>query len=163
MRILFFHGLESQLPSKKVDWLVEQGYEVLAHPMLYHKNNALIIAIEEAKKYDPHIIIGSSMGGHFALIVATYVETDIILLNPATHSRSVEYPFPSGGTLKPNIWALIGMQDQVIEPVKSVILLKEMNANITVCNHSHRTPLEVFIPYIENVLKEVKCKKINND
>ena len=163
MRILFFHGLESQLPSKKVDWLIEQGYEVLANPMIYNKNNALFIAIKEAKKFDPHIIIGSSMGGYFALIVATFVETDIILLNPATHNRSVEYPFPSGGSLKPNIWALIGLQDQVIEPIKSISLLKEMNATITICYHSHRTPLEVFIPYIENILKEITYKKMNND
>ena len=156
MRILFFHGLESQLPSQKVDLLIELGYDVLALPMQYHRNNALFVALEEARKFEPDIIIGSSMGGYFALIVATYVKADIILLNPAIHSRSIEFPHSNNGSLMPRIWALIGKNDVVIEPEKSISLLEKMNAKITVGSHSHRTPLEVFQPYIKNVLNEIK-------
>lgn len=37
MKILYFHGLESALPSSKADWMAEQGHTIVSHPMQYEQ------------------------------------------------------------------------------------------------------------------------------
>ena len=148
MKILFFHGFESTLPSSKAEWMQLQGHTVHAHPMQYEKQNAFHLALKCAKKFKPDLIVGSSMGGYFAFHIGTHLPTNLVLLNPALQRRSKEYEHPEDGKYQPEIWALLGKNDSVIDPVVTAEKLKNLNAKITIGEHSHRTALDVFSIYM---------------
>ena len=66
-RIFFIHGLESSNKSPKVDLMIAKGYHVLAPSMDYTTNDLLFSqTLEKVLAFQPHVIVGSSMGGHFA-------------------------------------------------------------------------------------------------
>ena len=155
LRILFFHGFESTLPSKKAEWLKMNGHEVHAHPMQYSQSNAFDLALECAKKFEPDVIVGSSMGGYFALGVARRVPAKLVLLNPALHSRSKEYDCGKDGPHQPQVWALIGEKDSLISPQESLEILSGMNAHVQMGSHGHRTPTDVFSGYMQNIFDEL--------
>ena len=150
MKILFFHGFESTLPSSKAEWMEHQGHIVYAHPMQYSKKNAFHLALECAKQFNPDLIVGSSMGGYFAFHIGTHLPTKLVLLNPALHGRSKEFERPKNGKYQPEIWALLGKNDALIDPFVTVEKLKNLNAKITIGEHEHRTPLEIFLNYMKN-------------
>ena len=108
MRILFFHGFESELPSGKASWLEGEGYRVYARPMEYDRPDAFFGALACAQEFKPDVIIGSSMGGYFASLVGTHLNTKLVLLNPALHSRTREYDHAPNGGYHPKVWALLG-------------------------------------------------------
>ena len=117
MKILFFHGFESKLSSSKADWMAQQGHNVLAHPMRYDKDNAFHNALECAKEFNPDLIVGSSMGGYFAFLTGTHLPTKLVLLNPALQIISKEFKHPKNGKHQPKIWALLGENDTLIDPI----------------------------------------------
>jgi len=157
MKILFFHGFESTLPSSKADWMAQQGHTVLAHPMGYDKDNAFYKALECAKEFNPNLIVGSSMGGYFAFLTGTHLPTKLVLLNPALQSRSKEYKHPENGKYLPETWALLGKNDTLIDPVVTAEKLKKLNAKVTIGEHAHRTPLDVFSAYMESNVFNQLC------
>ena len=63
----------------------------------------------------PDLIIGSSMGGYVADIIGSRLGVDVLLFNPALHSRTIpvnhEY---YGNTYKRTI--VLGTEDKVINP-----------------------------------------------
>jgi predicted esterase YcpF (UPF0227 family) len=67
MKILYFHGLESALPSSKADWMAEQGHTIVSHPMQYEQKNSYDLALKYARAFKPNMIVGSSMGGYFLI------------------------------------------------------------------------------------------------
>ena len=155
MRILFFHGFESKLPSGKANWLEGEGYTVYARPMEYDRPDAFLGALACAQEFKPDVIIGSSMGGYFASLVGTHLNTKLVLLNPALHSRTREYDHAPNGGYQPKVWALLGENDTIIEPKKSLEPLRAMKARITVGPHAHRTPLDVFSGYMREIVDEL--------
>jgi hypothetical protein len=148
MKILYFHGLESALPSSKSDWMAERGHTVVSHPMRYKQKNSYGLALKYAKAFEPDMIVGSSMGGYFAFRIGTHIPTTLILLNPALVKRSEEYNCQKNGVFKPKIWALLGKNDEVVNSIETTKILEEFNAIITTDEHAHRTPLKVFQNFI---------------
>lgn len=148
MKILYFHGLESALPSSKADWMAEQGHTIVSHPMQYEQKNSYVLALKYARAFKPDMIVGSSMGGYFAFRIGTHIPTKLVLLNPALAKRSKEFNCPKNGKFKPKIWALLGRKDEVVNPIVTARKLKEFNAIITTDEHAHRTPLEAFQNFI---------------
>lgn len=155
MKILFFHGFESTLPSSKATWMEDQGHEVLAHPMGYQQPDAFFRALECAREFQPELIAGSSMGGYFAVLVGSHLPTKLVLLNPALISRSKEYNHVDTGSFTPRVWALLGKNDELIDPKASAEKLRLIDAAITIGDHAHRTPLDIFIPYMESVFIQI--------
>lgn len=148
MKILYFHGFESSLPSSKANWMGEQGHTVVSHPMNYEYENSFEIALKFTKSFNPDMIVGSSMGGYFAFRIGTHISTKLVLLNPALAKRTRDYNYPINGEFKPKIWALLGKNDEVVDPRYTTKKLKELNAIITIEDHGHRTPLDAFKDFI---------------
>lgn len=157
MKIIFLHGLESNNQSSKVTSMLNHGFEVHAPEMHYHSNpNLYSETLNYVLDYKPELIVGSSMGGYFAFHLGTHFKTNLILLNPALHSRSFDPPILTDGAEKSRIWALVGENDTVIEPVKSTQFLNGVGATVKFGNHGHRTPKDVFEPYFIDILEIIR-------
>ena len=128
MRVLYLHGLGSPSNGPKVEWLREEGHNVDSPDIDYTDDRSYedIVKLTKHEKYD--IIIGSSMGGWFAWNLGKELGTPVLLLNPALHSRSVNPTIGSwvGEDILPSkIYLAIGLEDDVIDPKKTMEWLDE--------------------------------------
>ena len=155
-RIVFIHGLESSNKSSKVVWMQSKGFDVLAPSMDYTTNDSLFSqTLEKVLEFQPHLIVGSSMGGYFASHIGTHYSTTLLLLNPALISRSFEPIIVADGTEKSKIWALLGEQDDLISPIENFKILQNTGATIRMGEHGHRTPIEAFQGVFEEFIKNI--------
>ncbi len=156
MKILFLHGLESNNQSSKVSCMKRYGHQVYAPNMNYFDNKQLFQeTLDKVLVYKPELLVGSSMGGYFAYHLGTHYKTNLILLNPALPNRSFDPPILPDGVEKSNIWALIGKNDDVVDPIANENILQRVGASIEIGNHGHRTPEDVFEPYFKKVFIEL--------
>ena len=150
-KILYLHGLESSNVGDKVDFLKENSV-VIAPSMDY-----LDPSLEEklfyiVEKFQPDLIIGSSMGGYVGMLLANRYNIECILFNPAIHSRPME---PNLKSLQYddikhsfNPLVILGMEDDVINPLISKEILDDA---LSYCNIEeveglgHRIPLDIFV------------------
>ena len=150
-KILYLHGLESSNVGDKVDFLKENSV-VIAPSMDY-----LDPSLEEklfyiVEKFQPDLIIGSSMGGYVGMLLANRYNIECILFNPAIHSQPME---PSLKSLQYddikhsfNPLVILGMKDDVINPLISKEILDDA---LSYCNIEeieglgHRVPLDIFV------------------
>ena len=150
-KIVYLHGLESEAGGPKVSFLAEKGmvyapamdYETLdLHEFIYTLGM-------------PDLIIGSSMGGYIADIIGSQLGVDVLLFNPALHSRSIEieiqFDFDNGvgyGGEDYKRTIVLGTEDSVINPemTKKLWPVYDNEAIFDeVEGMGHRTPLDVFI------------------
>ncbi len=95
----------------------------------------------------PDLIIGSSMGGYVADVIGSRLGVDVLLFNPALHSRTipVSHEYYSN-TYKRTI--VLGTEDNVINP-EITKKLWPVHHNEAIFDEvegmGHRTPLDVFI------------------
>jgi hypothetical protein len=150
-KVIYFHGLESGQGGPKVDFLAKKYY-VLAPEMDYQDPNLFKHMLELVNSVKPDLLIGSSMGGYFAYMIATHTKTPVVLLNPALHSRAFE---PEGVYEGPNevVGVMInGSEDDVIDPTKTANMLRKSIAEgqmkYYLRDHGHRTPLKIFEDYL---------------
>lgn len=158
MRIAFFHGLESTLPSSKVEWLQSLGHEVLALEMNYRDPSCFSQTLQKTTEFNPDLVIGSSMGGWFAWLIGAQLNVSRILLNPALHSRSFDPEANAATPHFPTTFVLLGENDTVIDPTRTKALLTDTTARISIGSHAHRTPLEVFQPFTLDCLAELSVQ-----
>jgi predicted esterase YcpF (UPF0227 family) len=76
----------------------------------------------------PDLIIGSSMGGYIADMIGSKLGVDVLLFNPALHSRSIECDFDNGigyGGESYKRTIVLGTEDNVINPemTKAIVRL----------------------------------------
>ena len=146
-KIVYLHGLESKSGGPKVSFLAEKG-TVYAPAMNYESLDLHEFILTLGM---PDLIIGSSVGGYVADIIGSILGVDVLLFNPALHSRSIDFDFdndtPYGGeNYKRTI--ILGTEDDVINPK----ITKKLRPNIDntakfeeIEGMGHRTPLDVFI------------------
>ncbi len=162
-RAYFFHGLESTLPSLKVDYLRSVGWQVECFKIEY----ATGIFYEKSKKsiidFKPDILIGSSMGGLICKFIASEFNIPMILMNPALLRQQLpNSDFPNKlGNFRPNTWALLGKEDDIVPVQENQRELSHFNAVISIGNHGHRTPNDIFEDYIQSISEELR-QKINS-
>ena len=155
-RIFFIHGLESSNKSSKVDLMRSKGFDVLAPSMDYATNEDLFSqTLEKVLEFQPHLIVGSSMGGYFAYHIGFHYSTTLLLLNPALISRPFQPKILPDGQVKSDIWALLGEQDELISPIQNFEILQDLGATIKIGKHGHRTPIEAFGDVFEEVIKNI--------
>ena len=144
MKVWYLHGLESAPGGPKVDFLKEVADEVYAPAMDYTSHKAFGELYREiTKKGKPDLIIGSSMGGYFADAIASHFGIEVILFNPALHSRTIERNLPYGNTNYKKTF-VVGTEADVINP-KLTKALADLSANwIEIEGMGHRTTLNVF-------------------
>jgi len=150
-RIIYLHGLESQQGGQKVEYLSDKGY-VFAPEMDYKLNPDLFQEIlEEIKELgEPDLIIGSSMGGYFAYMLASHFENvEVILFNPALKERSIEFRNIIKGEHKVKGTLALSEKDRVVDPKVTLQHLDEIgeleNFKIEeMKNIGHQVPIYSF-------------------
>tara|TARA_R110002020_G_scaffold54126_2_gene151155 strand:+ start:266 stop:751 length:486 start_codon:yes stop_codon:yes gene_type:complete len=150
-QIIYLHGLESQQGGQKVEYLSDKGY-VFAPEMDYKLNPDLFQEIlEEIKELgEPDLIIGSSMGGYFAYMLASHFENvEVILFNPALKERSVEFRNVTKGKYKVKGTLALSEKDRVVDPKVTLQHLDEIgeleNFKIEeMKNIGHQVPIYSF-------------------
>ena len=146
-KIIYLHGLESDPGGPKVSFLAEKG-TVYAPAMNYESLDLHEIILTLGM---PDLIIGSSVGGYVADIIGSILGVDVLLFNPALHSRSIDFDFdndtPYGGqNYKRTI--ILGTDDDVINPKITKKLRPHLDNSAKfeeIEGMGHRTPLDVFI------------------
>ena len=150
-KVIYFHGLESEQGGEKVDFLT-QKYFTIAPAMDYHNPNLFQEMLELVQDVEPDLLIGSSMGGYFAYMLATHTGIPVVLFNPALHHRSFEPQNVTSGQYDVVGTIVNGANDIVIDPVQTTQMLRESIAKgqlrYYTRDHGHRTPLNVFADYL---------------
>ena len=142
-KIVYLHGLESEPGGTKVSFLAEKG--AVYAPAMDYKTLDLDEFIYTLGM--PDLIIGSSMGGYVADIIGSRLGVDVLLFNPALHSREIDPKYQYyGNTYKRTI--VLGTEDDIIDP-KLTKKLWSVHGNVAIHDEvegmGHRTPLDVFI------------------
>ncbi len=160
MKIAYLHGLESNNKGAKHDWL--KSISEVYNPLINYREESIYSSIrEDVKDFCPNVIIGSSMGGYFAYEIARELNINMLLFNPALHSRTYQPDMTAyiKGNYKPNLHLVLGINDKVIDPQKTINILKEQgysDNNFKILNHAHSTPYDVFVNEINYFLEKMK-------
>jgi len=157
--ILYLHGLESSNICDKVDFLKENA-NVVAPSIDYSDPGLEEKLFYIVEKFEPDVIIGSSMGGYVGMMLANKYDIDCVLFNPAIHSRPMEpnlrsliYDGPKHGL---NSVVVLGLEDDVIDPKVTVKLLEESEIDVTYEIYpflGHRVPFDVFVNIYNKYIK----------
>jgi len=156
MKVLFLHGLESKPTGPKMRYLKDRFESFYAPEIDYEDADSYEEILDLCIDEEFDMIIGSSMGGYFAHAIGTTLGTPVIMFNPALHSRTFN-PYGVVCGEKPiDGVCVLGMEDRVIDPHKTVEMLKdEPNlAIVPVEGMGHRTPFTEFIEIIEKIVPE---------
>ena len=135
--VLYFHGLESKPGGHKVHYLNYEVDFVKAPEMDYTDPNLFEDWLDYIEREEPDLIIGSSMGGYFAMLLATHTKTKVLAFNPALHSRTI-----------------LGKKDDVIDPKKTLKELDKFDGlSVSIEEKmAHRVPLPIFIDGVDHFL-----------
>tara|TARA_S200002703_G_scaffold23834_2_gene20715 strand:- start:2712 stop:3197 length:486 start_codon:yes stop_codon:yes gene_type:complete len=159
-KVLYLHGLESNQGGPKVDFLAN---EFIVHaPKVDYKDPELNIKMFfTMQDFQPDLIIGSSMGGYVADIIAEKYGIPAILFNPALHNRSFDpaiEPLIEGeqAELQERKVIVLGKNDEVIPPYLTKIMLESnFNYKIVLEEMGHQVPLPIFIDTINRYKNEM--------
>jgi uncharacterized protein len=157
--ILYLHGLESSNICDKVDFLKENA-NVVAPSIDYSDPGLEEKLFYIVEKFEPDVIIGSSMGGYVGMMLANKYNIDCVLFNPAIHSRPMEpnlrsliYDGPKHGL---NSVVVLGLEDEVIDPAKTEDILEQVEFDCEierVEEMGHRVPFDVFVNIYNKYIK----------
>ena len=145
---IYFHGLESSQGGIKVHFLNQEVDFLEAPAMDYTKEGIFEEWLDYVKNEEPDLLIGSSMGGYFAMALATHTGIPVLVFNPAIHSRSIEINGLGSGTEKLTGLVVLGKKDEVINPGPTISMLQGTQNNLDIIiekEMGHRVPLDVFI------------------
>ena len=113
-KIAYLHGLESKNYGSKVQWL--SSFSLVYSPYIDYNNFDYDELLSNIRGVD--LVIGSSMGGYVADIIGSQLGVEVLLLNPALHSRSININYEYGNmAYKRNV--VLGMKDDIINPIKT--------------------------------------------
>ena len=159
-KVLYLHGLESNQGGPKVDFLANE-FCVHAPAMDYTDPYLAIKVAHIMENFQPNLIIGSSMGGYVADILAEKYGVPAILFNPALHNRSfepaIEYPIEGEqAELQEKKLVVLGKNDEVIPPYLTKIMLENnFNYKVVLEEMGHQVPLPIFIDIVNKYKNEL--------
>ncbi len=164
-RIAFFHGLDSEYPSDKTIY-IQDNYRYHYTPHMDYRNddNLFEKTYQALLEFKPDLIIGNSMGGWFSYSLSTLLNVPTLLLNPAVQGRSIAVikdVVTRQGDFRPKSMCVFGINDDVINPYKSIDYLKAHqsleNMVFYIGDFGHRLDAEAFDRYsklaIHNLLQ----------
>ena len=154
MNVWYLHGLESASGGPKVEFLYENADKVFAPDMNYNHPYMFSSLLKMAKHNKPDLIIGSSMGGYFADALGSHLDTEVLLFNPALHSRSIE---PEGVTYGETNWKrnfVVGTEDKIVDPKATRVYKDLANSWTEVEGMGHRTDLNTFKAIYTKLVKD---------
>ena len=142
-RIVYLHGLESEPGGTKVSFLATKG--MVYAPAMDYETLDLDKFIYTLGI--PDLIIGSSMGGYVADIIGSRLGVDVLLFNPALHSREIDPDYEYYNN-KYKRTIVLGTEDDIVDP-KLTKLMWSVHGNQAKYDEiegmGHRTPLNTFI------------------
>ena len=156
--VIYFHGLESKPGGIKVEFLDNTVDIVDAPAMDYTQKGIFNKWLEYIKTEKPNLIIGSSMGGYFALALASHTGIPVLVFNPAIHSRTFEIDELRSGKEKIKGLVVLGDNDDIVDPSKTFSMLKGNWNNLKIHiekGMGHRTPLSVFVDMYNKIADEI--------
>jgi len=146
--VIYFHGLESKPGGIKVEFLDNIVDIVNAPAMDYTQKGVFKKWLDYIKTEKPNLIIGSSMGGYFALALASHTGIPVLVFNPAVHSRTFEIDELRSGKERVKGLVVLGDNDDIVDPSKTFSILKgnwnDLEIHIEK-KMGHRIPLSVFV------------------
>ena len=159
-KVLYLHGLESNQGGPKVDFLANM---FITHaPAMDYRDPFIAVKLAHImENFQPDLIIGSSMGGYVADILAEKYGTAALLFNPAVHSRSIEpairYPVEGEqADLQERKIIVLGKEDKLIDPELTKLMFESnFNYKIVLEEMAHQVPLGIFIDTIVNNINEL--------
>lgn len=155
MNIAFFHGLESSAISSKSVFL-HKNFTAFTPAMNYYNQNLFDETLSQLENANFDLLVGSSMGGYFAYHLSTFLNLPTLLFNPAFVDRSFE-PVVNSGTFQPPQTIILGENDDVINPQKSILWIENNLKQYSFHHESigHRTPIEVFEKWVFKTIAEM--------
>jgi len=159
-KVLYLHGLESKQGGPKVEFLANE-FCVHAPAMDYTDPYLAVKVAHIMENFQPDLIIGSSMGGYVADILAERYGIPAILFNPALHNRSFEPAIspPVDGEeadLQERKVVVLGKNDEVIPPYITKLMLEDnFNYKIVLEEMGHQTPYNIFIDTVNKYKNEL--------
>ena len=161
MKILYLHGLDSQIYEDRKQFL--ESYGELFAPILDYRNtpNLFENLIKEYKNID--VIIGISAGGLIGYYLAQVLKKPCLLFNPALPFRDeTELTSLLDKNYQSYMQVVIGLQDDVVPPEKTLSLLREdfsqkTNAEIHLINTmKHTLTIDILEPEWNYFLSKYK-------
>ena len=144
-KIIYLHGLESEQGGPKVSFLAKMG--TVNAPIMDYETLDLQEFILTLGT--PDLIIGSSMGGYVADIIGSQLGVDVLLFNPALHSRKSVFQFNEDyGSQQYKRTIVLGTEDDIIDPETTKKLWSvygNQAKHDEVEGMGHRTPFKVFV------------------
>jgi hypothetical protein len=171
MKIAYLHGLESSIDKKdpKIIYMNETFDEVYAPSINYRDPATFNKLLSEIKRFQPDLIVGSSMGGYVSYLIGAKLSIPALLFNPAMVGRSFDPMVDNSGLSGTYNTVYFGKNDKVInsKDVRNYFDTEGVgNFTYKTYNGEHRVPSDVFINAIKNVLhiREIyKNTKINQN
>ena len=160
--VIYFHGLESKPGVIKVDFLDQEVDFLEAPTMDYTEEGVFEDWLDYVKNEEPDLLIGSSMGGYFAMALSTHTGIPVLVFNPALHSRTIEIDGLGSGTEKLKGLVVVGKNDEVINPGATIRMLSGDWNDLDVIiekEMGHRVPLDVFIDMYNKIAYNDKTNK----
>jgi hypothetical protein len=154
MNVVFLHGYKSPHYNEKNIYLESKFDRVWAPKMDYDDPDLFDRILAGILLRDPDLIIGSSMGGWFAHALCTLTNKGGLLFNPAFHSRPTDVSEVKLGTYNPHITVVFGSDDSVIEPNRTLEIMKSGGFKYDYYFQNelgHRIDIDTFTHWVEFV------------
>lgn len=164
IKILYLHGLDSFLNDEKRSVLEQYG-QVFAPNIDYRSNsNIYSLFLEEIKKENIDVIIGSSMGGLIGYYLSHKTKKPSLLFNPALPYQSVlqvidKENIDSSSELK---YIVLGKKDIIVKYSDNLDFLNKNihendNVEVKIINKlEHRIPTDIFENEVFNFFKDLR-------
>lgn len=150
MKIAFLHGLESKGKGFKNEYLDLIADSVWGPKIDYREPRIYKKILSSIKEFKPDLVVGSSMGGFFAMLIGGELGVPVLAFNPAIHNRSIEVETPSidrGSPVTRNKNLLVlGKADKVIDPYKTLSIMNKTGSRYKhlFYKDGHRVPDKIF-------------------
>lgn len=146
VRLAFFHGLESDGPGAKGDYLKSISAELFAPRIDYRNPSEVNRLWQEAIAFKPDVVLGSSMGGWFALHLSAFLDVPAVLVNPALVGRSFDPISLELSENRPLAHVLLGKLDEQISGDASLEWLTQrgIQPHVDWIEEGHRISSEAF-------------------
>ncbi|MXV38939.1 alpha/beta hydrolase [Flavobacteriaceae bacterium Ap0902] len=159
-KVLYLHGLNSQLHDDRREVLKKCNLEIKA-PLMDYENNpdALFDLIET---FDSDLIIGSSAGGLIGYYISGLKQVPALLFNPALPHRDYIKGIKNLPKRKVLLHVTLGSKDEVVNPraTKNYLIHNEGIQSVLkihwIENLEHRIPIDIFESEVKSFLKSLK-------
>jgi hypothetical protein len=155
-KVLLLHGLNSQPFPDRMAILRASGAEVFGPHIDYHKEDCVKIAMEIIDKEKITHLVGHSLGGILSYFMSNLYKIPTLMFNPAFRYENISYFSEMKPLEKLPIfdrqYAVVGMQDDVINPDMQIANLKHATV-WTEEELGHRIDPTTFKKYFEEFCK----------